>query len=654
MRAPTPPPGEPDRQDRREPPGGPSQPRRFRFPVWYILLGILLVIAIRWAGTLGQYERITYGQFRELLERGQVATVILTADKVRGELLSKAGEGRPRKFVTNRVEGDDGLVPLLQEKLGSNWDRQNSWLQSPLALWVLPIVVLLILWRLMLGRMNPVRSVMDFSQSKASVIAQKDVGVTFDDVAGIEECKQELREVVEFLKYPAKFTRLGGRIPKGVLLVGEPGTGKTLLAKAVAGEAGVTFFSLSGSDFVEMFVGVGAARVRDLFEQANKNAPAIIFIDELDALGRTRGSGLLGGHDEREQTLNALLVQMDGFTTQKGVILLAATNRPEMLDPALLRPGRFDRHVVVPPPDLEDRKAILRVHTRGVTLGENVDLDKLAAMLPGFVGADLANLVNEATLLAARRNKDCVEMEDFEESIDRVVAGLEKRNRLLNPRERELVAHHEAGHALVACLVPGADPVRKVSMIPRGVNALGYTMQMPTEDRYLLTRDELADRLAVMLAGRAAEQEALGEVSTGAQNDLQNATELARRMVTQFGMSEKLGPLSYSAPHPTPGTVEFPLVRPWSERTAQRIDEAVREFVESAQARARELIRTHREALVAVAAELAEKEVIQEQQLREILARHGIRPVGARAADAEGEPKPARTERSPAPHGEPR
>jgi cell division protease FtsH len=594
-------------------------------PVWYLLAGLALVLLINWAATSTRYQRISYGRFIALLKAGQIRTVVVTSDKVRGEFTGPQAEGGPTGFVATRARGDDALFELLPEKLGEDWDVKNSWLESPLLYWILPLVLIFVVWRLILGRSGAISSVMDFSQSRAQLIAQKDVGVTFGDVAGIEECKQELEEVVEFLKNPSKFTRLGGRIPKGVLLVGPPGTGKTLLAKAVAGEAGVTFFSLSGSDFVEMFVGVGAARVRDLFEQATKSAPSIIFIDELDALGKTRGVGLMGGHDEREQTLNALLVQMDGFTTQKGVILLAATNRPEMLDPALLRPGRFDRQVVVPVPDLRDRQGILRVHTAGVELADTVDLDKLAAMTPGFVGADLANLVNEATLLAARRNKDAVSMVDFEDSIERVVAGLEKRNRLMNEEEKDVVAHHEAGHALLACLLPGTDPVRKVSMIPRGVAALGYTMQMPTEDRYLLRKGELLDRLTMMLGGRSAEEVVFGELSTGAHNDLKKATELAREMVTEFGMSEELGPLSYSSREGTPWSPEFPAARSWSEQTARSIDQAVRVLVESAHKQAVDLLTDHKEALLALAAALREKEVIDEAELHELLARHSVR-----------------------------
>jgi cell division protease FtsH len=612
-------------------------------PFWYLLAGIALVLLIRWAASGMQYQQIEYGQFKQFLADGKVARVVLTGDKVRGELKApeKGPNGEFKDFVATQPPRDEKLPELLQEKVGRNWDVKTSWLESPLLYWLLPVAFIFLLWRLLVGRSDAISSVMDFSHSRANVIAQKDVGITFKDVAGIEECKQELQEIVEFLKNPSKFTRLGGRIPKGVLLIGPPGTGKTLLAKAVAGEAGVTFLSLSGSDFVEMFVGVGAARVRDLFDQATKSAPSIIFIDELDALGKTRGLGLMGGHDEREQTLNALLVQMDGFQTQKGVIILAATNRPEMLDPALLRPGRFDRHVVVPPPDRHDRREILRVHMANIKLSPDVDLEKLAAMTPGFVGADLATLVNEATLLAARRDKNEVGMRDFQDSIERVVAGLEKRNRLMNEEEKNTVAHHEAGHALVACLLPSTDPVRKVSMIPRGIAALGYTMQMPTEDRYLLRKDELMDRLTVMLGGRSAEEVVFKAVSTGAQNDLQKATELAREMVTQFGMSEELGPLSYSLQGSPTAIPELYMGKPWSEHTARQIDKAVRSLVDTAHRRATELLKTHQEALTAVASALREKEAIEEEELGQVLARFGIevrkKAAGGSQAPAEGE-----------------
>ncbi|MFW6189712.1 MAG: ATP-dependent zinc metalloprotease FtsH [Planctomycetota bacterium] len=608
---------------RKKPDKEPDQKKKFTLPLWYLLIGVLLVGLIWWADRETDYKDIEYGRFRKLLVQGRVHRAELTDDEVRGELTDPETSERVQ-FTADRPADDREIYGLLQKHLDGNWDKETSWLNSPLLFWLVPLGLLFLFWRLVLGRMNPVSSAMDFSQSRAQATAQKDVGVSFEDVAGIEECKRELEEVVEFLQNPTKFTRLGGRIPKGVLLVGAPGTGKTLLAKAVAGEAGVTFFNLSGSDFVEMFVGVGAARVRDLFEQAQKAAPAIIFIDELDALGKARGVGMTGGHDEREQTLNALLVQMDGFQSKKGIILLAATNRPEMLDPALLRPGRFDRQVVVPQPDLQDRRQILEVHCEEVKLADSVDMDRLAAMTPGFVGADLANLVNEATLLAARRDKDAVEMEDFQDSIERVVAGLEKRNRLMNEEEKNTVAHHEAGHALVACLLPGADPVRKVSMIPRGVAGLGFTMQMPTEDRYLLKKGELMDKMAVMLGGRGAEEVIFEETSTGAQNDLQKATELAREMVTQYGMWEKLGPLTYEKRNSGQDFPRMPEQRKWSERTMRQIDEAVRSIVGSAHERATQLLSGHKDALLTLAEALREKEVIEEEELRELLGEYGI------------------------------
>jgi len=428
--------------------------------------------------------------------------------------------------------------------------------------------------------------VLSFGKARAKIYAEKDVNVTFDDVAGIDEAKRELQEVVEYLQNPEKFVRLGAKIPKGVLLVGPPGTGKTLLARAVAGEAGVPFFSMSGSDFVEMFVGVGAARVRDLFSQAKANAPCIIFIDELDALGKARGINPLGSHDEREQTLNQLLVEMDGFDSSSGVIIMAATNRPEILDPALLRPGRFDRHIAIDRPDIKGREAILNIHAKKIKLCDDVDLKKIAAMTPGFVGADLANLVNEAALMAARREADCVNMKDFQEALDRIIAGLEKKNRAINPKEKEIVAYHEAGHALVAMAVPNADPVNKVSIIPRGIGALGYTQQMPTEDRYLLTRQELIDRVSVLLGGRVAEELVFGDVSTGAMNDLQRATDIVKRMITEYGMSEKLGPLTFrreprSLFLQTEAASSFLTERDFSEKTAEMIDEEMKQLIDS-------------------------------------------------------------------------
>ena len=439
-------------------------------------------------------------------------------------------------------------------------------------------------------------------------------------MAGIDEARGELMEIVDFLKRPERYRRLGGKIPKGVLLVGAPGTGKTLLAKAVAGEAKVPFFSLSGSDFIEMFVGVGAARVRDLFEQAQAKAPSIVFIDELDALGKARGIAPgFGGHDEREQTLNQLLAELDGFDSSKGVIIMAATNRPEILDPALLRPGRFDRKVVVDRPDLKGREMILRVHTRGVTLAPGVDLTAIAARTPGFVGADLANLVNEAALGAARTNKDAVEMADFDEAIDRVVGGLERRSRLIGPREKEIVAHHEAGHAIVAELRPRADRVHKISIIPRGIAALGYTEQEPTEDRYLMTRADLLDRVDVLLGGRVAEEIIFGDVSTGAADDLRRATDMARHMVAQYSMSEKLGLATFEEPRQTFLEVGGSAAREYSEATAQAIDVEIAGILSAAHVRVRETLTAHRSTVEALAKLLIDKEVVNAEQLRGLL-----------------------------------
>ncbi|HOX37108.1 MAG TPA: ATP-dependent zinc metalloprotease FtsH [Candidatus Brocadiia bacterium] len=483
----------------------------------------------------------------------------------------------------------------------------------------------LILWRTFTNKMGASGSMVSFMRSRAKLFNREESDITFGDVAGIDEAKEELKEVVEFLKSPKKFQLLGGKIPKGVLLVGSPGTGKTLLAKAVAGEAGVPFFSLSGSEFVEMFVGLGAARVRDLFQQANSSAPCIVFIDELDALGKTRGISPVSGDVEREQTLNQLLVEMDGFDTNRGVIIMAATNRPETLDAALLRPGRFDRHVVVDRPDLLGREAILKVHAKNVKLDGSIDLRKIAAMTPGLVGADLANLINEAALLAARGGKEAVTMSDIEEAVDRVVAGLEKKKRLMSQDEKRIVAYHEAGHALVANLVEHADPVHKISMIPRGLAALGYTMQLPTEDRYLLTRSELLDRMACLLGGRVSEEVVFEEISTGAVNDLQTATEIARRMVSDFGMS-RLGPVTYRGDNQPAFLPEgWPQPKTYSDDTARMIDGEIKRLVEEARDRATALLTEHRDALEKLAQALIENEVIEAGHLKEILAASGIK-----------------------------
>jgi cell division protease FtsH len=486
-------------------------------------------------------EEIKYSRFKQLLAQKQVKDLIITRENIRG--IVKEGD-KDKPFTTVRIEDPDLLKAMDAGGVAYEGAITDNWLKDFLLAWILPLVLLVALWSFVFRRMGgggPGETVMSFGKSKAKIYGESDVKVNFTDVAGVEEAKEELIEVVEFLRHPDKFTRLGGRIPKGVLLVGPPGTGKTLLARAVAGEAKVPFFSMSGSEFVEMFVGVGASRVRDLFQQAIQKAPCIIFIDELDALGRARGAGVAGGHEEREQTLNQLLAEMDGFDPRKGVIIMAATNRPEILDPALLRAGRFDRHVLVDRPNIKDREDILQIHTRGLKLSKDVDLKVLAARTAGFVGADLANMANEAALLAARKNKTEVDMTDFEAAIDRIVAGLEKKRRVMNRKEKEIVAYHECGHTIVAELLPTTDPVHRVSIIQRGIAALGYTLQLPTEDRYLMTRAELLDKLCVMLGGRAAEELVFGEVSTGAQNDLQRAAGIARSMVTEYGMACRTG-----------------------------------------------------------------------------------------------------------------
>ena len=541
-----------------------------------------------------------------------------------GSAAGQAAAGLPDLHeIQTRPVNDPQLVAELQAAhVRYSAAPQSAWL-GPLLSWVLPVVVIVVLWNLMLrkGSGGGLGSVMGVGQSKAKVYVESKSKVRFADVAGIDEAKAELMEVVQFLRDPERFRRLGGKIPKGVLIVGAPGTGKTLLAKAVAGEAGVPFLSISGSEFVEMFVGVGAARVRDLFAQAQKLAPCIIFIDELDALGKARGVAGLSGNDEREQTLNQLLVQMDGFDTQSGVIILAATNRPEILDPALLRPGRFDRHVAIDRPDIKGREQILKVHARNVTLAPEVDLAVIAAKTPGFAGADLANIVNEAALHAARNSKAAVEMQDFDEAIDRVIAGLEKRNRVMNPKEKETVAYHEAGHALVAESRPHADRVGKISIIPRGIGALGYTQQLPTEDRYLLKRTELLDRLDVLLGGRVAEELVYGDVSTGAQDDLERATDMARHMVTQYGMSERLGQVTFDSPRAGAflQVADAPMRRNYSEETAKLIDEDIARLIRDAHARVRRTLTDKRPALDALARMLLEHEVVDRAALDQVL-----------------------------------
>jgi cell division protease FtsH len=587
-----------------------------RFHLAYVLLALFGVFLLRdlWVTTRNVAE-IPYSEFEQLLAEGKVREVVISEDRIRGEL-AEPRDGKTA-FVTNRV--DPELARTLEERgVRYSAQRQDRFLPTLLS-WVVPVLLFFGLWMFLVRRMagRDAGGFLAIGRSKAKVYVEADTKVTFADVAGVDEAKHELEEVVAFLKDPKAYGRLGARMPKGILLVGPPGTGKTLLARAVAGEAGVPFFSISGSEFVEMFVGVGAARVRDLFEQARAKAPCIIFVDELDALGRARGAGVpgFGGHDEKEQTLNQLLAELDGFDPATGIVLLAATNRPEILDPALLRAGRFDRQVLVDRPDRRGREAILRVHLRRVHTGPDVSPADVAALTPGFTGADLANLVNEAALAATRRRADAIAAQDFTAAIERIVAGLERRNRLLNPREREIVAHHEMGHALVAASLPGTDVVHKVSIIPRGIGALGYTIQRPTDDRYLMTREELEAKLAVLLGGRAAEHLVFGHLSTGAADDLSRATEIARSMVTSYALVPELGNVTWAESTPNFLGVAAPPSRSYSEDTAREIDRAVRGLVDSAFDRASDVLARNRALLEHGARLLLEKETLDGAEL---------------------------------------
>ncbi len=587
--------------------------------LWWFL-GALLVLAIAQALFLTPGGRqIPYSEFKALVRSGQVSEVAVGDTHIRGVL--KKSEPGQTAFSTTRIEDPKLVEDLEQAGVKYSGEVVSRWVPEVLG-WVIPILLLIALWTFFFRRIGGAEGgVMSFARSKAKIFSEDDVKVSFQDVAGVDEAAEELREIVEFLKNPRKYTTLGGKIPKGVLLVGPPGTGKTLLARAVAGEAKVPFFSLSGSEFVEMFVGVGAARVRDLFSQAEAKAPCIVFIDELDALGKVRIQSPMGSHEEREQTLNQLLAEMDGFDPRKAIIIMAATNRPEVLDPALLRPGRFDRQVLVDKPDIKGREAVLRIHVKNVKLAPEVDLVKIAARTAGFAGADLANLVNEAALLAARRDKTAVDMRDFDEAIDRLIAGLEKK-RVINQKEREIIAYHESGHAIVASALPGTDPVHKISIVARGFGALGYTMQLPTEDRYLMQKRDLMHQITVLLGGRSAEEVALGEISTGAQNDLQRATDLARAMVTEWGMSERVGVVHFDQGRRSRFLdVPLPAERgPYSEETAQLIDAEVKQLVASAHQDARRILREQRELLERVTRRLLEKEVIEGEEFRTMVA----------------------------------
>lgn len=594
------------------------------FTFLYFIIAIIAIFVIHsYLSFRSEIKTIPYSEFKGLIAQMKVSDLIIDTEKIQGTMAQQ--DGKKVKFVTSRVEDPDLVKDLQKSNVQFSGSFENKILRVIIE-WILPFAIIILIWNLLMRRMGGApSSVLNFGKSRGKIYGEDEIKITFDDVAGVDEAKEELQEIIEYLRYPQKFLDLGGKIPKGILLVGPPGTGKTLLAKAVAGEAKVPFFSMSGSDFVEMFVGVGASRVRDLFSQAQQKAPCIIFIDELDALGKARGMNPLSSHDEREQTLNQLLAEMDGFDTKTGVIIVGATNRPEILDPALLRPGRFDRHVLVDRPDIKGREEILKVHVREVKLARNIDLSVIAARTPGFVGADLANLINEAALLAARKGKSSVTMEEFEEAIDRVVAGLEKRKRVMSKKEKEIVAYHETGHALMAESLESADPVHKISIIPRGISALGYTMQLPTEDRYLMTKSELIDRMCVLLGGRIAEEIIFSEISTGAQNDLARATDIARSMVKQYGMSEKLGHMTFEQERkplfldiaPGSGTKEY------SEETAREIDNEVKAIIEHSYTKVKDTLTKKRDLLELVARTLLEKESIDGEELRNMLKEHG-------------------------------
>lgn len=604
--------------------------KKHRVSLWYFIIAFWALIILQEVYVASQHmDEVPYSQFKAWVQDDKVAEVSITEKVIHGKLKKDRAGENTLLFQAVRVDDPD-LVRLLEEKQVEFTGVVISTLWKDVASWVVPILVFAGIWFWLLRKLGQSAGggFMRIGKSKAKVFMEQDIPTRMKDLAGVDEATEELLEVVEFLRTPEKYTRIGGKIPKGVLLVGPPGTGKTLLAKAIAGEAGVPFFSISGSEFVEMFVGVGAARVRDLFEQAQAKAPCIIFIDELDAIGRARGSGPMA-HEEREQTLGQLLVEMDGFDPRVGVIILAATNRPEILDQALLRAGRFDRQILVDRPDRVGRVGILAIHAKSIKLAPGVELESIAAMTAGMVGADLANVVNEAALLAIRRGRETVQQEDFQEAVERVIAGLEKKNRVLNPEERRRVAHHEVGHALIAISLPGSDPVHKISIIPRGIAALGYTLQLPTEDRYLLTRTELENRIAVLLGGRAAEELVFGEASTGAADDLQKATSIAKRMVKDYGMSETLGTVALDQSvkptfMPSAETYSAPT---YSEKTAQEIDSEVRRLIDEQGQRVRTLIAKLHPVLLSAAQQLLTKEVMTGDELQALLTHKHEEPI---------------------------
>jgi cell division protease FtsH len=621
--------------------------KKTQYHTWYWIVAVAVILVIEsLLSSQTRIETIPYSRFQSDLKSGAIESVRVSGNYIQGKF-KKPDEKGYVEFVTTRVSPD--MAQTLEKYHVKFSGEIPSEFWGDVLSWVIPTALFFGVWMFLFrnfANQQGVGGLMSIGRSKAKVYVETDTKTTFADVAGADEAKDELKEIVAFLKDPTRYGRLGGRVPKGVLLVGPPGTGKTLLARAVAGEASVPFFSINGSEFVEMFVGVGAARVRDLFEQAHQHAPCIIFIDELDALGRARGSYPMGGgHDEKEQTLNQLLVEMDGFDTRAGMVLLAATNRPEILDPALLRAGRFDRQVLVDRPDKVGRVQILRIHIRRVRKADDVDLDTIAALTPGFTGADLANLVNEAALLATRRGAEAVTMSDFNQAIERIIAGLEKRNRLLNPHEREVVAHHEMGHALVALSLPGSDTVHKVSIIPRGVGALGYTIQRPIEDRFLMTRQELENKMAVLLGGRAAETIVFGELSTGAADDLQKVTDIARSIVTRYGMTAELGLVAYEKENRNflgVPAMPFASERSYSEETAREIDAAVRSVIDRAFRRTIDLLKAQRDTLEKGAHLLLERETLEAADLAALRRGEPVAPAPRAPTEpsgrAEGEP----------------
>jgi len=596
--------------------------KQTKFSIWYVLFavwGILLLQNI----IVTQYapRTIPYSEFLNALEKGTILEIAISEGKIFGKMkVTENNQEKEVAFNTFRVDPELSKQ-LAKYNIKFRGQPESTFIRDLLS-WVVPVLLFFGIWYFIFSRMRPGLDVMSFGKNKIKVIAEKEVRTTFNDVAGADEAKVELQEIIEYLKDPGRFKHLGGQMPKGVLLVGPPGTGKTLLARAVAGEAGVPFFSINGSEFVELFVGMGAARVRDLFKQAREKAPCIIFIDELDAIGKVRAGAVIGGHDEREQTLNQLLVELDGFDQRVGVVIMAATNRPETLDPALLRAGRFDRQILVDRPDVNGREAILNVHAKKVKLSNAVNLRAIAQKTAGFSGADLANVINEAALLASRKKKSHVEMEDLDEAVDRIIAGLEKRNRVINPREKEIVAYHETGHALVAAFTPGADKVHKISIIPRGIGALGYTQQLPTEDRYLMTRNELLGKIDVMLGGRVAESIIFEDVSTGAHNDLQRATDIARAMVLEYGMGKTLGLATFPKQHRPLflSPEQAPLGgKEYSEATAAKLDEEIKSILEDRERHVRTLLTQHRKKLEQIAQKLMQTEVMDGEEFYRLL-----------------------------------